>query len=101
MNDHTRLTGPSFLEELADNQQANGFNIMADQLRERAREWSRDKQAIANGTPIQVDRKDGSKAFSASLIEADPESNRLVLRPDDKGPRVTTARYHLIPIGGA
>jgi len=93
-----RLSGPSFLESLADRQAANGFDIEADALRERAREWSRDKQAIANGTPIEVTRPDGCKAFSASLLEADTESNRLVLRPDGEGPKRTAGRYHLIPI---
>jgi hypothetical protein len=97
MNYRKGLSGPAFLEELADRQQANGFTVEADMLRERAREWDRDKQAIANGTPIEVARPDGCKAFSASLVEADADSNRLVLKPDNP-PRRTTARYHCIPI---
>ena len=97
MNDQSEISGPEFLDKLADRQEAGGFTIEADLLRTRSREWSRDKQAIENGTPPPAPKAD-SKAFSATLIESDAERNRLVLRPDGKGPRSTSGRYHLIPI---
>lgn len=96
-----QLSGPDFLEELADRQAANGFNIEADQLRQRAKEWLRDKQTIDGGTPVEPSRPDGFKAFTATLIEADTETNRLVLQPDGEGSRRTTLRYHLIPLRAA
>lgn len=44
----TAMTGPEFLDAIADANAAAALDINAQAFRERAVEWSRDKQTIAN-----------------------------------------------------
>lgn len=43
----TAMSGPEFLEAVADQNAASGLDVNADIYRTRAVEWQRDKQIIA------------------------------------------------------
>lgn len=93
------IQGPEFLEQYAARLEANGFDIEASLMRKRAREWSFDRQAIANGPRTPINLKPGAgKAFNATLLEADFGKNRLIFEPESNGIRVGAGRYHLIPV---
>ena len=44
----TAMSGPEFLDAVADAESANSNDINADIFRQRALEWTQDKRTIAN-----------------------------------------------------
>lgn len=51
----TELSGPDFLDKLADTESGNGFDINAHEYRKRASEW-RELEKQANAQEIEVAR---------------------------------------------
>ncbi|KFN42319.1 hypothetical protein [Arenimonas oryziterrae] len=103
MADQDEITGPDFLDTYADRLEANGLNIEAGLMRKRAREWSLERQAFADGAPPPANVKPTSgKAFSANVSQVNFDQGTVTLRPEGKEWLGRTAgRYHLIPVANA
>lgn len=96
MQDGT-MNGPDFLEEYANRAAANGFDIEADEMRRRAKEWNADKQTIENGEfcAVLAQRQDG---ILVTAIEADFEKNTITVQPRNTDYRISGGTYQLIPV---
>jgi len=92
-----RTSGPDFLHDLADRNEANGFTIEAEVLRERAREWQRDKQALETGVSFPIETPVTPLAFIATPIEADFKTGRITLKPEGDW-RIGAGQYQLTPV---
>lgn len=91
------MSGPDYLEACATRFEANGFDIEANEMRQRAKEWNADKQTIENGTFFAaLEQRQGGILVNA--IEADFKTNMIKVQTKSADFRIGTGTYQLVPV---
>lgn len=92
-----QMSGPDYLEACANRFEANGFDIEANEMRKRSKEWNGDKQTIENGTfAAALEQRQGG--ILVTTVDADFESNIIKVQAKTAGFEIRSGTYHLVPV---
>ena len=92
-----QMSGPDYLEACAVRFEANGFDIEANEMRKRAREWSGDKQTIENGT-FGIALEQRQQGILVKPTEVDFEKHTIKVQVKDQEFKLGGGVYHLVPV---
>ena len=92
-----QMSGPDYLEACAARYEAGGFDIEANEMRRRAKEWNGDKQMIENGT-FDVAVQQRQQGILVTPTEVDFKTLTIKVQAKDAEFRIAAGAYHLVPV---
>lgn len=92
-----QMSGPDYLEACASRYEANGFDIEANEMRKRAKEWNGDKQMIETGT-FGAALEQRQQGILVKPTEVDFEKKTIKVHVNDPDFKLGGGVYHLVPV---